>query len=96
MINIDTKSVANGLESIKPRLNIVDKAIIDVAISTLEKCGDIIERLNEEIHNDDQFLDDGWGFDENDTHTIKTGEIVKQRLQVLARIAYGKQDKAEN
>lgn len=38
MINIDTESVANGLESLKPRLNIVDKAIIDVAISTLEKC----------------------------------------------------------
>lgn len=94
MINIDTESAANSLESLKPRLNIVDKAIIDVAISTLEKCGDIIERLNEEIHDDDQFLDDGWGFDENDTQTIKTGEIVKNRLHTLLRIAYGKQDKA--
>ena len=94
MINIDTKSVANGLQTIRPKMNIVDKAIIDVAISTLEQCGGIIERLNEEIHDADQFLDDGWGFDENDTQTIKTGEIVKQRLQMLARIAYGKQDKA--
>lgn len=94
MINIDTESVADGLQSIKPRMNVVDKAIIDVAISTLEKCGDIIERLNEEIHDDSQYLDDGWGFAENDTQTIKTGEIVKNRLHTLLRIAYGKQDKA--
>ena len=89
MITIDTESSVRGLNMIRLRLDAVDKAIVDVAISTLEKCGEIIERMNEEIHDNETFIEDGWGYDKNDEQKMMAGDVVKRELKTLCKIAYG-------
>ena len=90
MITINTESSIRGLNLIREGLDAVDKAIVDVAISTIQQCGEIIGRLNEEIHEGETFLEDGWGYDKNDKREMMAGDVVKSELKMLCRIAYGR------
>ena len=90
MITIDTESSIRGLNLVRPRLDSIDKAIVDVAISALRECGEIVERLNAKIHDNETFLEDGWGYDKNDKLEMMAGDVVKKELETLGIIAYGK------
>lgn len=90
MITNDTESSIRGLNLVKGELDAVYRAVVDVAISTLRQCGEIVDRLNEEIREDETFLEDGWGYGKNDKREMMAGDVVKSELKTLCRIAYGR------